>query len=265
MRYFQLTAICFILFSTVAQAHDTWLQTNTNLVRTGDACHVDLLLGNHGNNHRDFKIAGKASLKHCTLEVLTPTGNRYDLADRLVDTGYTPTEGFWTARFVAAEPGLYLFAHKLDQVMSYAPVRAIKSAKTFFVANESLDRVSANPPGFDRVLGHDLEIVPTTNPVMPMGPEVPISICLYFKGKPLVGSTVSFIPRGIPLNTDFDDRFERKTDDQGRASFTPTTGNYILVSAHHEDPNAKGDGYDKTKYSATLTVFVPESCTCCVE
>jgi hypothetical protein len=32
---------------------------------------------------------------------------------------------------------------------------------------------------------------------------------------------------------------------------------------HREEPEQKGDGYDGTKYSATLTVFVPEVCPCC--
>lgn len=50
----------------------------------------------------------------------------------------------------------------------------------------------------------------------------------------------------------------------GRASFTPTEGNYYLVVAHHKEPEA-GKGYDSTKYSATLTVLVPQICPCCGE
>ena len=267
MRSITLLVTCLVLFAAAVQAwaHDTWVQTNTNIVRVGDAIHVDLLLGNHGNNHRDFKIAGKASTKNCTLDILAPGGKRYDLIDQLSDIGYAPNEGFWTTRFVASKPGLYVISHTLDQVMPYGPVRAIKSAKSCFVTSESLDRVPREQPGFDHAFGHPLELVPTSNPVVPMGPDRPMSVQLLFNGKPVAGETVSFIPRGETLSPSFDERFERTTDNQGRASFTPKGGNYYLVAAHRDDPSAKGEGYEKTKYSATLTVFVPESCSCCVE
>src|SRR5262245_5158104 len=150
-----------------AFAHDTWVETNANIVRTGDSVYVDLMLGNHGNDHRDFKLASKVELKSSTLEIVAPDGTAYDIKDRDVDTGYTPTEGFWKAKFVVASPGIYMVSHTFDQVMSYAPVRAIKSAKTFFIAGRSLDKVEKDLPGFDRALGHALEIVPIANTVVP--------------------------------------------------------------------------------------------------
>ena len=91
--------------------------------------HIDLMLGNHGNEHRDFKLAGKLSLEGASLEVLGPDGSRYDLKDRLIDTGYTPQEGYWTTRFEPAEPGLYVVGHRSDRVMSYVPERSIKGGE----------------------------------------------------------------------------------------------------------------------------------------
>src|SRR5262245_3603848 len=85
--------------AVAAGAHDTWVQINTNVVRVGDNVHVDLMLGNHGNDHRDFKLAGKVDPAGCTLEVLAPDGKRYDLKDRLIDVGYVPKEGYWTTKF----------------------------------------------------------------------------------------------------------------------------------------------------------------------
>jgi uncharacterized GH25 family protein len=108
-------------------------------------------------------------------------------------------------------------------------------------------------------------LVPETNPVTPMGPGTPIRVRLLYKGKPLAGARVSFIPRGETLSKDFDGRYERKTDARGRAEFTPTEGNYYLVVAHWLEPKEKGEGYQSTKYSATLTVLVPQVCPCCGE
>ena len=57
------------------QAHDLWLQTNTTVVRTGDVVHIDCMLGNHGNDHRDFKLAGKPGIETIkNLEVILPDG-----------------------------------------------------------------------------------------------------------------------------------------------------------------------------------------------
>ena len=154
-------------------------------------------------------------------------------------------------------------------MVSYAPERSIKSAKTFFVVSSSLDKVSDDTPGFDRPQGHDLELVPVANPVTPMGPGKPIKVRLLYKGKPLAGERVSFIPRGATLNGSFDERHERTTDAGGEASCEPTEATYYLVVAHKREPKRSGtlDGkpYEATKYSATLTVFVPRLCPCCGE
>jgi uncharacterized GH25 family protein len=258
----------FLLALAIASpglAHDTWVETNTNVIRSGDAIYVDLKLGNHGNDHRDFKLAGKLELEGSTLEVLGPDAGHYELKSELVDLGYAPKEGYWTTKFAAATPGLYLVAHTRDNVVHYAPTRSIKSAKTFFVVSRSLDRVPMDNPGFDRVLGHPLEIVPLTNPVTPMGPGQPLVVQLLYKGKPMADTHISFIPRGHQLQEGFDAQYERTSDTDGRASFTPKTGNLYLVVAHHQEPNESGEQFESTKYSATLTIFVPEVCPCCSE
>jgi hypothetical protein len=101
-------AIAIVSCAVPAVAHDTWIETNTNIIRTGDAVYLNLCLGNHGNDHRDFKLAGKLELAGCTLSVKDPDGMDYDLVDRLTDTGYAPKEGFWRCKFATTKPGLYL-------------------------------------------------------------------------------------------------------------------------------------------------------------
>ena len=251
--------------TTAATAHDTWVQTNTNIVRTGDTVHVDLMLGNHGNDHRDFKLAGKTTLDGVTLDTLRPDGSKEDLRRSLADLGYTDKDGYWSAPFAATKPGLYMIAHTSDKVVTYAPKRSVKSGKAYFIASDSLDKVPLDQPGFDRVMGHALELVPLKNPVMPMGPGIVLPVQLLYKGKPVPGARVSFIPRGAKLSESFDERYERTTDEQGIAKFEFKEGNYYLIAAHHEDAADKGEGYDATKYSATLSVLVPGLCPCCAE
>lgn len=256
-------ALTSVALTSVAFAHDIWVQSNTNVVRAGDAVQLSSMLGNHGNAHRDFKIAGKVEATDATLEVIDPQGKRYDLKDRLLDMGYAPNEGFWATSFVGTQPGLYTVVQTSDKVMSYAPVRDIKSAKTFFVVSKSLDKVPRINPGFDRRQGYSFELVPQSDPVTPMGPEVLFRVQLFYKGKPLPKTKVSFIPQGQVLQGNFDARYEQLTDEQGQASFTPVKAGYYLLSAHHEEADEKGAGYNKTNYSTTLTLYVPQICPCC--
>ncbi|WP_144992143.1 DUF4198 domain-containing protein [Polystyrenella longa] len=254
------------LLSPLAFAHDTWVETNSNLVRTGGAVYIDLKLGNHGNDHRDFKLASKLDLEGCSVDLVSPDGTRYDLLDRLIDTGYAPNEGYWTSKFVVKKPGLYTVEHTLDKLLNHGhPIRAIKSAKTFFVVTPSLDQVSVDNPGFDRVAGHALELVPMSNPVTPMGPGKKLRMQVLFEGKPLADAKVSYIPQGVSLAEGFDEQYERNTDADGAVSFTPKSGNRFLIAVHHKVPAVDGEAYDETLYAATLTVLVPEICPCCGE
>lgn len=258
-----LTFIAAVAIATMASAHDTWLQTNVAIVRAGDAVYVDLMLGNHGNAHRDFKVAGKPTLDDKSkVELIDPEGATIDLKPSFVDLGYAPKEGFLQAKFETAKPGLYLVAQSADAIASYAPERIVRSAKTFFLAAKKLDAPPADAPGFERVLGHALELVPLANPVTAAGPGMPIKVRLLHKGAPLAGERVAFVPRGVELSGDFDATYERKTDADGIASFEPKSAGYYLVVAHRET-DERGVGYERTKYAATLTVLVPAICPCC--
>jgi uncharacterized GH25 family protein len=247
-----------------ARGHDTWLEVSPRAVHPDDVVHVDLFLGNHGNDHRDFKVAGKlGSLDGVKLAVIGPDGRTTDIAADMVDLGYAPKEGFWSARFVPAVAGLHCAAHYREGVRHGA--MGFKGGKAYFLATESLDRLTkpaAPPPG---PLGHPLELVLESHPVIECGPGKPIKVRLLFKGQPLADQVVSFIPRGATLAEGFDPAHERRTDADGRCSFTPKEGNILLVVAHLVRPEEKGEGYDKASYAATLVLDVPQKCSCCVD
>jgi len=248
--------------SRLSSAHDTLVQTSTSLVRTGDHVHVDLFLGNHGNDHRDFKLAGKlASLSDATLDILGPDGRRIDLVPESVDVGYTPKEGFWSARFVPGAAGLHCVAH--TRVGTHLGKRGIKSGKAYFVAAERLDAPATEGVAHAEPLGHPLEIVPQFQPVLESGPGRPIDVQVVFRGQPLRDQRVSFIPRGVTLAADFDPAFERRTDASGRCRFEPRDGGLVLVVTHLEMPEERGVDFERTVYAATLVIDVPQRCRCC--
>ena len=244
-----------------ASAHDTWLEASSRLVRTDDVVHVGLFLGNHGNGHRDFKIAGKlGSLDGVRVDVIGPDGRRTDLVPEMVDLGYAPKEGFWSARFVPAADGLHCVAHLRQGVRHGA--MGFKGGKTYFLAAESLDEPA--PQGkLPDPLGHPLELVLESHPVLGCGPGKPLRVRLLFKGAALADHVVSFIPRGAVLQEGFDPVYERRTDAEGRSSYTPKEGTVVLVVAHHERADERGEDFEKTSYAATLVLDVPQRCSCC--
>lgn len=251
-----------------ALAHDTWVETNTNVYRVGDVAHIDLKLGNHGNEGRDFKLAAIAPLESTNIEVVAPDGKKFDIKPSLASTAMAPKEGYWEGDFTNNAPGLYCVHQTFDAVMSYAPERAIKSAKTYFLASKSLDNVPIGAPGYNRIMGDALEIVPQNNPVAPMDTGDELKLRLMFKGKPLANTRISFIPRDAELTPGFDPRYEALTDKNGDATFAPKEAETYLAVAHVETKEAgeqNGKKYDFTQYGATLTVYVPAICACCGE
>lgn len=263
-----LTNVCrgvvvsMVCWPVAAHGHDTWLQASPRLVRPDDVVHVDLMLGNHGNDHRDFKIASKVgSLDEVQVEVIGPDGRQTDLGPDMVDLGYAPKEGFWSARFVPAAEGLHCVGHFRQGIRHGA--MGFKGGKTYFLVSESLDKPTQPEETLPQPLGHPLELVLESHPVLGCGPGRPIAVQLLFKGKPLADQVVSFIPRGATLAAEFDTEHERKTDADGRCRFTPREGNLVLIVAHVVKPEEKGEGYDKTAYAATLVIDVPQRCPCC--
>ncbi len=254
MRFCLSLVLC--LATNVVLAHDTWVQPNNPVIRTGDAVYIDLMLGNHGNGHRDFRLASKIDLTKCTFTLLDPAAEVQDLKPLTSDLGHGPRDGFWQARFVTKKPGLHRVVHTVDTL--HLTTHAHKSAKTFFFVADKLDAPVPPQPKLDSPLGHPLELLVESDVLTDLQPGRPLTVQLLLHGKPLADTVVSFIPRGGQLTEDFDPKQERKTDANGRASYTPAAGGYLLVVAHHRDPEAKGEGFDQTSYTATVTVIVPE-------
>lgn len=245
------------LLALPTQAHDLWLQTNAQRFSQNEVVHIDLMLGNHGNDHRDFKLTGKPDLETSTIRLITPKQKHIDLKPNMKDMGYTPKEGFWTTRFFPSSTGLHQVTLLNDAIMTYAPIRSIKSAKTFFVvANTTDDSVKRNSD-YNKAMGAPLELVPVTNPITAAKPGGEIKAQLLLNKKPLKNTKVSFIPRGVTLKEGFDEEHEARTDQNGFVSFKIHEANYYLMVAQTENKELKGPGYDSTSYSATLTLYVP--------
>jgi uncharacterized GH25 family protein len=239
----------------VVSAHDTWVQSGTLLVRTNDVVYVDLMLGNHGNNHRDFKLASKITLEKCTLGVKRPQGGFIDLKPSVVDFGSAPKEGYWSAKFDSQESGVYEVLHTLDTL--HGAFRAVKTAKTYLVASDLQSSIDASINGRPTPINKNLEIVLDT-PIGDLSANHVIECTILKNGKPRPEVRVTFIPRGTQLSEEMDPKFERISNENGRVAYNPEEGNLILIVAHDIAEDESGVGYEKTYYGATLVLPVPK-------
>lgn len=248
-----LLVLCAFSTSTRVQAHDTWVETPSLLARFNDWLYVDLRLGNHGNEHRDFKLASKITLAPCTLTLIAPNGQQQDLKPQLKDLGNAEKEGYWSARVVADQVGLYQVVHTLDTL--HGKIRAIKSSKTLFVSQDHTK--PTNVSNASHTIGSGLEFVLDT-PVHELKAGSPIALTLLWKGKPAHNVRVAFVPRGETLSPGEDNNYERVSDHNGRVEFTPREGNLILAVAHYVAAEEKGENYERTHYGATMVLPVPQ-------
>lgn len=231
-------------------AHDTWIQLHTASTPAKQSVYADLMLGNHGNNHRDFLLASKIPLENTTLTLLAPDRSMTDLKPSLIDRGLVPKEGFWTSRITPTSAGLYCVTHTYDAVVTYAPKRSRKFAKAFFRAGDE------SSTSFSTPVGHALEIVPLADPTrLSAGDQLKAKVLL--NGRPLKDVVISCIPQGKVLADDFDPAHETRTDAEGNAELPLPEANHYLVVVHHKAPEEKGDNYSAgSEYAATLTLLV---------
>lgn len=237
-------------------AHDTWVQLNVARTEEKQPVYADLMLGNHGNNHRDFQLASKIPLKGSTLALIAADGKATDLIPSVIDMGSEEKEGFWSVKVAAPSAGIFCVAHTYDAVVSYAPKRAVKGAKSFFLSGRAEGNETGN--SFSKPVGHALEIVPLNDPTrMHAGDK--LQALVLFKGKPLADAVISCIPRGRELAADFDAEHEVRTDGKGEALLPLPESNHYLVVVHRKAPEETGEGYSAgTEYGATLTLIVGE-------
>lgn len=105
-------------------------------------------------------------------------------------------------------------------------------------------------PGYDRVLGLTLELVPEKDPTaLTPGAELPVR--LLYLGKPLAGALVAAFTRDRPDARDA--RVTARTDAAGRARLRLDRPGVWLVKAVHMIPAPAETGADWESFWASLT------------
>src|SRR6266581_7869172 len=108
-----LIALLF-LRPQLAVGHDGWVEITPAIVEKGQVATISLIQGNHSNDHKSYRIAGKWDQKYTTLVVVDPKAKQNSLTDRLIDFGEDAEtigpkgpKGYYLASFVPKDEGLY--------------------------------------------------------------------------------------------------------------------------------------------------------------
>jgi uncharacterized GH25 family protein len=256
----------FFSFCSVATvlAHDGWIEVPA-IVEKGQPVTIALMLGNHANEHRSYRLAGKWSPKYSKLMVIEPSGKVNDITASLVDlgeddekTGPKGPKGFHIAPFTPTAEGVHIVLAREEQVLQHGDepkFRSIRSARAAFAALRS-PRVAEGKKttGFGRAFAMDnvMEIVPITNPIA-VSQNDRVTLELRYKEKPFSNQIISVVGRlsGAASAQDF------ATDEKGQVSFTAGPADTYLVRVKFEERTERLEAqYDLSSYEATYVFQV---------
>ena len=250
----------FIFFIAAATyAHDGWIEVPA-IVEKGQPVTIALMLGNHTNEHRSYRLAGKWDPKFTKLILIDPSGKTDDLTGSLIDlgedeekTGPKGPKGFHIATFTPKVEGVYTVIGREEQVLQFGDepkFRSVRSARAAFAALSD-PRVAdgKKTTGFDRTVAIDnlWRLVPVSNPSR-LRETDRVTLELRYKGKPFPNQLVSVIPRlkGAASAQDL------MTDEKGRVKITTGAADTYLVRTKFDERSERKEGqYDLSSYEAT--------------
>jgi uncharacterized GH25 family protein len=255
----------YFVFPRLASGHDGWVEISPTIVEKNQAATIALFQGNHSNEHKSYRIAGKWDSKYATLVVVDPKGKQNALTDRLIDLGEDAEtigpkgpKGFHLASFVPKDDGLYqALARQVRTVQQGEGPRllAVRLAKSAFAAFKA-PTVSAakNLKGFDRSIAGDdaVELVPLRNPLAVLSGGS-MTLELRQKGKPLSGQVITLVRR----MDGFASVQEQTTNEKGRVNFAVGPADSYLARVKIDEETARPDGQkDKASYESTYVFQV---------
>ena len=252
--------IASLFYASAATGHDGWVEVSPFIVEKNQLATIALLHGNHSNEHKSYRLAGKWDRKFTTLMIVDPQGSQSALTEQLIDfgeddekTGPKGPKGYHFAPFTPKEEGLYqALAHQTRTVQEGDGPKLVtlRTGKTAFVAfrNPSVENTKSIK-GFDRAIGeaNGLEFIPLNNPLA-IFTGGNITFELRHNGKPTANRIVTLVPR----IKSYAAVQEGTTDDKGKVTFTVGSMDSYLVRAKFEEEVPRADGQiDKSSYEAT--------------
>jgi uncharacterized GH25 family protein len=247
-----------------ASAHDGWIEVPA-IVEKGQPVTIALMLGNHTNEHKSYRLAGKWDPKFTKLMVIDLSGKINDITSSLIDlgedeekTGPKGPKGFHIATFTPKTEGVHTVLAREEQVLQHGDgpkFRSIRSARSAFTALRTPRVVEGRKTtGFGRTFAIEsvMEIVPISNPIA-VTQNDPVTFELRYKGKPFANQTVTVVGRlNGPASVQ-----DLTTDEKGRVRITAGAADFYLARAKFDERSERKEGqYDLSSYESTYVFQV---------
>jgi uncharacterized GH25 family protein len=254
-----------LVYPLLLFAHDGWVEVAPAIVEKNQSAMISLLQGNHSNEHKSYRIAGKWDQKFTTLVVIDPKNKANTLTDRLIDYGEDAEavgpkglKGFYLAPFVPKDDGLYQALARQARTLQQGDgpkIVTVRLAKTAFAAFKvPLISAAKNLKGFDRPIAGDdaVEFIPLNNPLAVFSGGS-MTLELRRSGKPISAQVITLVRR----IDGFASVLERTTDDKGRINFPVGPPDSYLARVKIDEETARPDGLkDKASYESTYVFQV---------
>lgn len=256
-----LLLLAVFVFPRWALGHDGWIEVTPSIVEKGQPVTIALMLGNHSNEHRSYRLAGKWDLEYTRLRVLDPSGKVTDLSSQLLDLGEDPEKtgpkgpkGFHVASLTPKDEGGYVLIARQERVItdaqSGAKLRTVRTARSTLAAllistvaeAKKVKAFTPVPAGDD-----NLEILPVTSPFgVTSGDSITLEV--RHKGKSSPDRVVTVVRKmaGPTSAQDF------TTDSQGRISFVAGPADSYLSRVKFDEARER----ERASYEATYVFQV---------
>lgn len=208
----------------------------------------------HPGDYQDT-VAGKL----ITLDAWAPGGERRSLAGRLRDDGLALITSPMTD---ATAPGTWLFTAFYDNgfFLRTADGRQVNTTRAEYPEaasathnikyGKALFATGSPGPGFDRVVGHRLELVPRQNPLA-LARGASLDVAVHFDGKPLADATLYVYPE-----REEEEPGEVTSDADGMARVALNRSGVFILGTEHGVPSRHPDLATRDAYAATLVFTI---------
>jgi hypothetical protein len=256
-------------FTLGAHAHDHWLELEPFVAKEPGKAKVYLQLGEHFTEAQPLVVRDKN--RFLKLEIIGGGGRKDATADLREDNAplailsASKASGTFIVALSSAPRTLELDSKKFSEYLLEERLVDILSARASQGSEDAparerytrflkaLHQVGAQQDAIvTQPVGHDLEIVPETNPYA-VQPGGSLTVQVLFKGKPLPGRAVMAANR---LHGHVTTKWLR-TDDKGKARFTLSRAGDHMIRLVHMEASTERD-VDYRSYWANMTFSLPE-------
>lgn len=220
----------------IVRGHEVWIEYGMHSISEGDMAECKLCFGHNMKSERAVEIEKVKPV------VFDTRGKEYNAH---VGTG----GDHLLVRFNPESEGYHTLGIEYNSGILNLPHPGLEGPKYYQQYTKTIVPVGRFMEEYDRMVGHELEIVPLDYQQYNIGDNILLKV--LYDGRALAGATLYAIYVGNE-----DNPIEVQTDHEGRAAVELENGGKWMFKVMHRDPEKSvHDRYDEKVMTATFTVM----------